>query len=75
MDGNGVTQLTGRGVTGMDRMLSIIIPVYNTAAFLEPCIDSVLRQTIRQYEILMMDLRKTARKRFVFWLPKIRVSG
>lgn len=39
----------------MDRMLSIIIPVYNTAAYLESCIDSVLRQTIHQYEILIVD--------------------
>ncbi len=39
----------------MDRMLSIIIPVYNTAAYLEPCIDSVLRQTMRHWELLIVD--------------------
>ena len=35
--------------------LSIVIPVYNTEKLLPECIDSVLRQTFRDYEIILID--------------------
>ena len=31
--------------------LSVIIPVYNTAAYLRRCLDSVINQTMRDIEI------------------------
>lgn len=40
----------------MDRALvSIIIPVYNAEAFLPRCLDSVLAQTWRELEIILVD--------------------
>ena len=36
-------------------MISVILPVYNTRAYLRPCIDSVLRQTYRDFELLAVD--------------------
>ena len=52
--------------------VSIIIPVYNTEAYLEECLDSVISQSLRDIEILcindastdssMQILRKYARK-------------
>lgn len=34
---------------------SIIIPVYNTEAFLKKCIESILNQTYKDYEIILID--------------------
>lgn len=35
--------------------LSIIVPVYNTAPYLRPCIDSVLSQCFTDFELLLVD--------------------
>lgn len=35
--------------------VSIIIPVHNTAAYLETCIDSVLNQTLKDIEIILVE--------------------
>ncbi len=35
--------------------LSIIIPVYNTEKYLKACIDSILKQNINNYEIILID--------------------
>lgn len=36
-------------------MLSIIMPVYNTAAYLEETVQSVLAQTYRDFELILVD--------------------
>lgn len=36
-------------------IISVIIPVYNTAAYLEKCLDSVCGQTYRNLEIICVD--------------------
>lgn len=36
-------------------LLSVIIPVYNVAPYLRRCVDSVLRQTYRDMEIILVD--------------------
>lgn len=35
--------------------VSVIVPVHNVAAVLEPCLDSLLKQTLRDLEILVVD--------------------
>ena len=35
--------------------LSIIVPVYKTEKYLEQCVDSILAQTISDYEIILVD--------------------
>ena len=36
-------------------LFSIIVPVYNTAQYLNKCIDSLLKQTYQNFEILLID--------------------
>ena len=36
-------------------MISIIIPVYNSALYLERCVDSILNQTYRDLEVILVD--------------------
>ena len=39
----------------MDRLVSVIVPVYNTAPYLERCVRSVLTQTWKHLELLLID--------------------
>ena len=36
-------------------VLSLIIPVYNTEAFLDRCLDSVLKQSLKQIEVIVVN--------------------
>lgn len=38
-----------------NKMISIIIPVYNTEKYLRECLASVLRQTYKNFEVLLID--------------------
>lgn len=38
-----------------DCMISVIIPVYNTEVYLEECLQSVLTQTFRDFEVIIVD--------------------
>ena len=35
--------------------ISVVIPVYNTAKFLERCLDSIVEQTLQDLEIICID--------------------
>ena len=39
----------------MSELITIIVPVYNGAAYLKRCMDSILAQTYPNYEILIVD--------------------
>lgn len=39
----------------MDKLISIIIPIYNLEAYLKNCIDSVIAQTYKNLEIILVD--------------------
>lgn len=36
-------------------MISVIVPIYNIAQYLQRCLDSILRQTYRELEIILVD--------------------
>ena len=36
-------------------MISIVIPVYNSEQYLKRCIDSILKQTFTDWEIILVD--------------------
>lgn len=36
-------------------MISVIVPVYNSEMYLRECLDSVLRQTYQDFEVLLID--------------------
>ena len=35
--------------------ISVIIPAYNAASTLAECLDSVVRQTVRPFEVILVD--------------------
>ena len=39
----------------MDCLISVIVPVYNVERYLDECVQSVLRQTYTDLEILLID--------------------
>lgn len=38
-----------------DDLVSIVIPVYNAQAYLSQCMDSILRQTYQNFEVILID--------------------
>ena len=36
-------------------LISIIVPVYNVEQYLDRCVESILRQTYRRLEIILVD--------------------
>ena len=39
----------------MEPLLSIIVPIYNVEKYLERCIDSIINQTYKNLEIILVD--------------------
>jgi len=44
-----------RRVRGVDPVLSVVVPVYNVADYLEPCLDSLLGQSLTDLEVIAVD--------------------
>lgn len=42
-------------VNGMDELISVIIPVYNMEKYVEQCVKSVLEQTYKKIEVIIVD--------------------
>ena len=38
----------------MNKIISIIIPVYNVERYLETCMESILKQTYKNIEIILV---------------------
>lgn len=44
-----------KGIFKMKPWLSIIVPVYNVEKYIDRCIESLLRQTFKDFEIILVD--------------------
>ena len=44
-----------KGVSTMNDKISIILPVYNVEKYLNKCIDSILNQTYKNFELIIID--------------------
>jgi glycosyltransferase involved in cell wall biosynthesis len=52
----GVSEVLGNNINPSDGLkISIVVPVYNTAAYLRRCLDSVVGQTLRDIEIVCVN--------------------
>ena len=36
-------------------LISVIVPVYNVSDYLEQCLDSILNQTYKEFEVILVD--------------------
>ena len=39
----------------MDKLISVIVPIYNVEEYLNECVDSILNQTYKNLEIILVD--------------------
>ena len=42
----------------MSKLISIIVPIYNVEYYLERCLDSILKQTFFNYDLIVIIFRK-----------------
>ena len=45
----------------MEPVVSVIIPVYNAEPYLERCLESIQRQSFRDFELILVDDGSAAR--------------
>ena len=47
--------MKGGSAMGREKLLSVIVPVYNVEAYLCRCVDSILSQSYRELEVILVD--------------------
>ncbi len=47
--------ISGGGERQHNELISIIVPIYNVSQWLERCLDSIKNQSLKNYEVLMID--------------------
>src|ERR1700722_12882810 len=49
------SEMTAVRPSDVKRTVSVVVPLYNTEKYIEECISSVLDQTLRDLEVLVVD--------------------
>ncbi len=49
------TDVSAREKTAADSLISVIVPVYNVEKYLRRCVDSIINQTYKNLEIILVD--------------------
>ena len=52
----------------METKVSVIVPVYNVELYLEECLESIIRQTFNDIEIILVNDGSTDRSREIMEL-------
>ncbi len=42
-------------MNSLQPQISVLVPLYNSAAYLRGCIDSILNQTFTDFELILVD--------------------
>ena len=48
--------------TSWEDLISVIVPIYNVESYLEQCIKSIINQTYKNIEIILIDDGSTDKK-------------
>jgi glycosyltransferase involved in cell wall biosynthesis len=54
MKNNSMDEVKGK-MKNEDLIISVVIPVYNVEKYLRSCLDSILSQSFKQYEIICIN--------------------
>lgn len=49
---------------------SVVVPIYNVKNYLDECIDGIIRQSFKDYEIILVDLSQEKSNVFDYYLSK-----
>ena len=47
--------MSSRGKKPMERLISVVVPVYNIEKYIGTCIESIINQTYDNLEIILID--------------------
>ena len=58
----------------MEDKISIIVPIYNSERYLDKCINSILNQTYKNLEIILIDDGSTDKIKIIYEKYKKRIQ-
>ena len=58
----------------MQELISVIIPVYNVAGYIDRCVESVINQTYKNLEIILVDDGSSDDSLYMFQRIRLYIS-